>query len=209
MPQSPGQGETGRPRLIADPQFGARMGLSELGEHLLIRLRLPPLSLSKHAAPRRRAAIKSRPLQRKQPIQQPMNTITIHAIGAVKRYTDAYIVAKVTVGIGNAIKIAGLCVGCGIAVLSGLIAVSSLNSNAGIGGIGGLLFGGIGVCFGVVVGLILFVFGVLLAAQGQTLMATLDTAVNSSPFLAEHEKAKAMSLRVIEESSSIPPTLPT
>lgn len=142
-----------------------------------------------------------------------MNTNQIHVIGAVKRYTDAYIVAKATVGIGNAVKAIGMFVGGGIALIFGLIAITSLaaaqNSNIGIGGVGGLVVGGIGVCFGVVAGLILFVFGVLIAAQGQTLMATLDTAVSASPFLLDEEKAKAMSLRVIQESSSLPPVLPT
>ena len=40
LPEPPGQDKAGRPRLIADPQFGARMGLAQFGEDLLIRLRL-------------------------------------------------------------------------------------------------------------------------------------------------------------------------
>ena len=140
-----------------------------------------------------------------------MNTHPIHIIGALKRYTDAYTVAKVTVGLGKVVKIIGICVGGGITAIFGLIALISMAAAQSNGGVAasGFVIGGMGVCFGVVAGLILFVFGVLVAAQGQTLMAALDTAVNSSPFLLDEEKAQAMSLRVIQESSSLPPSLPT
>ncbi len=35
MPEPPRQDKAGRPRLVADPQFHARMGLLEFGENLL------------------------------------------------------------------------------------------------------------------------------------------------------------------------------
>jgi hypothetical protein len=44
------------------------------------------------------------------------------------------------------------------------------------------------------VGLLFYLLGVLVAAQGQTLLASLDSAVNSSPFLTNHQKAEILSL---------------
>jgi hypothetical protein len=51
----------------------------------------------------------------------------------------------------------------------------------------------------VVVGLSIYVLGMLIAAQGQVLMAMLDTALNTSPYLDAESRAEAMSL------VSIPP----
>jgi len=47
LPEPPGQDEAGRPGLVADPKFGAGMGLPELGEDLLqgviLQWRLDPV----------------------------------------------------------------------------------------------------------------------------------------------------------------------
>lgn len=40
----------------------------------------------------------------------------------------------------------------------------------------------------------MFVLGILISAQGQTLKATLDTAVNGSPLLTKDEMRQIMSL---------------
>ena len=48
--------------------------------------------------------------------------------------------------------------------------------------------------FGVVVGGFVFLFGVMIAAIGQLLLAQADTAIHTSPFLTKEEKARAMSL---------------
>lgn len=60
------------------------------------------------------------------------------------------------------------------------------------------MFGQTGVLIAIVlgglVGLLLYVVGVIVAAQGQMLKATLDSAVNSSPFLTHEHKAEIMSL---------------
>ncbi|MDR3741044.1 MAG: hypothetical protein P4L40_18660 [Terracidiphilus sp.] len=101
------------------------------------------------------------------------------------RYTDAYRVAKTITGLGETIKILGFVVG-------GLVFLANVNGGSSFFGGGaslvfGLILGGIVACVG-------FVLGVLLSAQGQILKATLDTAVNSCPFLQNEQRAAIMSL---------------
>ena len=48
------------------------------------------------------------------------------------------------------------------------------------------------VIAGVGVAATFFVIGVLIAAQGQLVMAVLDTAVNSSPFLTQEQRTQIM-----------------
>ncbi|MGZ5483341.1 MAG: hypothetical protein ACXWID_15320 [Pyrinomonadaceae bacterium] len=52
----------------------------------------------------------------------------------------------------------------------------------------------IGVIFGALIGGLFFLLGVLISAQGQLLMAHADSAVHTSPFLTDEERASAMSL---------------
>ncbi|SRR6266404_93786 len=98
----------------------------------------------------------------------------------MKRYRDAYLVAKATATIGKVIKGIGILV----AVLGVIVAVQSASRGTGL-----VIF-----LLPAFVGALLYCVGVLVAAQGQILLATLDTAVNSSPFLTNEDKAKAISL---------------
>ena len=104
---------------------------------------------------------------------------------AMKRYRDAYLVANVTDGLGKIVQ------GLGI-MLGGLVFLGILFYGLSIdypmaGGFTGLLLGGI-------VAISLYVLGVLVAANGQMLKASLDSAVNDSPFLSLQQKAQVMSL---------------
>ena len=103
----------------------------------------------------------------------------------VNRYRDAYRVGAALVGLGNGIKILG-------AILSGIIILGSLSSASDRFGGGALAL--TGVFSAVVVGGLFWVCGVMVAAQGQILRATLDTAVASSHFLTDTERADAMGL---------------
>jgi hypothetical protein len=100
------------------------------------------------------------------------------AISVKHRYVDAYRVADTIDWFGRAIKKVGAVLACVIFIG----AAESLHS-AGAGVVGALL-----------VGSVFFVIGVIVAAQGQMLRAMIDTAVNSSPFLSDPEKAASMSL---------------
>lgn len=83
-------------------------------------------------------------------------------------------------GLGNTIKVVG-------AILGGIIVVGSLSEANGP-------FAAAGVFLGAAVGILFWICGVIVAAQGQILLATVDTAVASSHFLTDTERAQAMGL---------------
>jgi hypothetical protein len=113
------------------------------------------------------------------------------------RYKDAYYFVHASVNTGKCIK--GL---AALAVVLGFIA-SGLVWNE---------FSSPGAPFLVIlasafVGVIIYVFGMLIAAQGQALMAVLDTALNTSPYLDDDSRAEAMSL-VNTSSTEVSSKLP-
>lgn len=98
----------------------------------------------------------------------------------VNRYRDAFRVGAALVGLGDGIKAAG-------AILGGIIVVVSFSEASGA-------FLAAGIFLGVTMGALFWVSGVMVAAQGQILRATLDTAVAASRFLTDTERAGAMGL---------------
>lgn len=102
----------------------------------------------------------------------------------VLRYRDAYRLGTALVGLGNTIKVVGV-------VLAGIIVLGSLSSADGPLG-GGTVVAGIFLA--AIVGILFWVCGVIVAAQGEILRATLDNAVASSHFLTNPERADAMGL---------------
>ena len=109
-----------------------------------------------------------------------------------KRYWDAYVVARTTVGIGTAIKVIGAILG--ILIFLGALVFANNQPRyyrASEAQVVAVIVGGV---WGVLVWLIFFIAGVLVSAQGQILKASLDGAVNSSPFLTDQQRAKIMSL---------------
>ena len=101
------------------------------------------------------------------------------------RYSDAYLVARSIDGIGVAIKSVGLVIGV-------VLAAASLA--AGSKGGAGVVFAFMGVAVAGAIATVLFLLGTLASAQGQILKAALDTAVNSSHFLSDQDRARIMSL---------------
>ena len=101
------------------------------------------------------------------------------------RYGDAYQVAAGQVGLGDILKKVGI----GLGIVLALVALSVAADRYGGDSIAffGLLGAG-------AVGGVVWSWGNRLAAQGQVLRATLDTAVSASPFLTVSEKAQAMGL---------------
>lgn len=113
-----------------------------------------------------------------------------------KRYLDAYRIARVVNSAGQTIKVLGFCTAGALGflglVLAGFI-VSTIRPSQG----GEPLLFAIIIIFGFLACLIAgvaWILGVIVSAQGQILRAQLDSAVNSSPFLNESEKAMIMSL---------------
>ncbi len=130
-----------------------------------------------------------------------MNTtdqgIEFEVAGATRRYLDAYRVAKALVGIGDTIKIVAVCGGGGLALLSLLVMFR----------IFGPLLGMVGLAMAVVLSSVVFLLGIVISAQGQILMAALDTAVHTSVFLTAEDKANAMSLQTTQNVTPVPPPL--
>jgi hypothetical protein len=91
--------------------------------------------------------------------------------------------ARVINGTGQTIKVLGIVLAVVIA-LAGWVVTSKL----------GAVFGFAALILGAVVGMPIYVLGVIVAAQGQILKATLDTAVNSSPLLSKDEIREILSL---------------
>ena len=127
--------------------------------------------------------------KRKPPPEATMSTAGVRESGGtassvVRRYRDGYRVASALVTIGNAIKVVSL-------ILAGIILLGSLSSGEGQFGKAGMF---IGAFVATISGALLWVCGVIVAALGQILLATLDTAVAHSPFLSDHERLDAMNL---------------
>ena len=106
------------------------------------------------------------------------------------RYSDAYIVARVTNGIGQTIKDVGKFGAFLIIAVAVVVAVVFLRDS----GFMFMLVIAIGSAYALLFGLILYVFGILIAAQGQILKASLDSSVNNSPFLTNEHRVEIMSL---------------
>ena len=104
---------------------------------------------------------------------------------ASARYRDAYTVARAVNGVGGLIKVFGIIIGCGFAVVGFGLGATSHNDI--------FIYGG--VAFGVVGGIPIFVLGILVSAAGQQTKACLDAAVHTSPFLTDAQKASVMSLK--------------
>ena len=106
----------------------------------------------------------------------------------LKRYTDAYVVARVIDGVGGIIKIMGVTAGVLLLLVGVIIAANGRPGDAtfAIGVLTGV--------FGVVAGVLFYLLGLIVSAQAQILKATLDSAVNSSPFLTNDDRAQIMSL---------------
>jgi hypothetical protein len=106
----------------------------------------------------------------------------------IKRYKDAYIVATVTNGFGVIIKGTGAVIG-GLLLLVGFFILSN-------GRLGDATFalGVVIIVAGIVSGIWFYIVGVLVSAQAQILRASLDGAVNNSPFLTNEHRATIMSL---------------
>ncbi len=124
----------------------------------------------------------SRPHSDEPAISQPAAQ-SFSGVGA--RYSDAYLVARTTSGIGIAVKAIGIILGLLVAIVGIVIGVQHDGAPQFILG---------GVLLGFIVALPLWVLGVLVCAQAQVLKATLDTAVHGSPFLTKEEMARVMSL---------------
>ena len=142
------------------------------------------------------AADLSRFRQPPQPISQaPTNADeSSEAKSLKKRYRDAYRVARITAGVGSMIKVVGALLGILIFLGAFALAAGQRNVYGVRGGDVQLIAVIVAAIFGGTVWLVFFIWGVLVSAQGQILKASLDGAVNGSPFLTNEQRATIMSL---------------
>jgi hypothetical protein len=115
----------------------------------------------------------------------------------VQRYRDAYLVGRTIVAFGRACKTAGWVTAViivGLLFLS--LANNSNNYNSSPFGQAPNPFTTVSAIFVIffagAVWVVLHIAGILISASGEILFASLDTAVNSSPFLTDDLKASAM-----------------
>lgn len=94
------------------------------------------------------------------------------------RYDESYKLASQNIDFGNFVKAFGVLAGA----LTILVTIVFARRSAEV------LFAG--TFLGVVGGLALFSVGSILAAQGEALRATLDSAINSATLLGKADKAK-------------------
>jgi hypothetical protein len=117
------------------------------------------------------------PRQEETPEPSPDSPNLVQSERVARRYKDAYLVATTVVAIGKVVKAIGV-----IVALAGVIAAYSAGESFGVPV--RVTFGAAGVLAGTIV----YVFGVLIASQGQLQYAVLDVAVNSSPLLSARRK---------------------
>ena len=102
------------------------------------------------------------------------------------RYKDAYLTGRALTGLGALVKFVAVIVYVCV-LLGGALAGARFSGSMVVGVIAGAVAGFI-ACIPI------YTMGILVAAQGQILKATLDTAVNTSPLLNEDEMRQIMSL---------------
>ena len=109
------------------------------------------------------------------------------------RYVDAYRKARFIVKLGVFVKVFGLFAGLVVALGVGAASVILRGPLQGPGdGMGpGLLYA---LSLGTMMWFICFVLGTLVSASGQFLLASLDSAVNTSPLLNNFQRSTMMGL---------------
>jgi divalent metal cation (Fe/Co/Zn/Cd) transporter len=129
-----------------------------------------------------------------------IDTQSNDSTAAIRRYQDGYRVADAVVTFGQSVKLGGIFVG-GVIFVAGLVEfISNQAEHHGFAAIFVSL-----IAFAVLLILISQILAMGLRGEGQLLKAALDSDVNSSPFLSNTQRARAMSLR---ERPPVPTLLP-
>jgi hypothetical protein len=143
-----------------------------------------------------------------QPRQIHLKAEAAQARGAfIKRYLDLYRTARLLIGLGTSVKTVGIVLGAIVFffwLIVGFLTFLQTQPTSPFGPSSGTQSAAqavsffvcliIGIVFGALVGGLFFLLGVLISAQGQLLLAHADSAVHTSPFLSNEERAAVMSL---------------
>lgn len=120
------------------------------------------------------------------PPAAPISDAQLKAL--LKRYSDGYLLAHEIIRFGSIVQGASVVIGILVAV-GDFYFVSQI---VGRGDYASPMI--VAVVLSVLAGGLVYIAGVLVSAAGQILLASLDTAVHTSPFLAHHHRARVMSL---------------
>lgn len=107
-----------------------------------------------------------------------------------KRYADAYRAASGVIALGITMKIVAAIVAAIMGIPPTVVAVQWV-SNTSAELIQRLVMLA-GIAIALVPGALIFIIGVIIAALGQILRATIDTAVNTSTLLTAEQRAELM-----------------
>jgi hypothetical protein len=118
---------------------------------------------------------------------------------AISRYQDGYKIARTISGLSQICKAVGLLAGLFVILFGVMGSATVMRPNPSMVGLASeamqhniylisVIF------FGALVALCGWMIGVLMAGYGQQLKATLDAAVNSSPFLSNVQRSQVMRL---------------
>jgi len=129
-----------------------------------------------------------------------IDTQSNDSTAAIKRYQDSYRVADGVITFGQSVKLGGIFV-AGVIFVAGLIEfIMNPAEHHGFA----VIFASLIAC-AVLLILISQILAMGLRGEGHLLKAALDSDVNSSPFLSNPQRARAMSLR---EQPPVPKVLP-
>jgi hypothetical protein len=129
-----------------------------------------------------------------------IDTQSNNSTAAIRRYQDGYRVADAVVIFGQTVKLGGIFVG-GVVFVAGLVEfILNPTEHHGFAVIFASLIAG-----AVLLILISQILAMGLRGEGQLLKAALDSDVNSSPFLSNPQRARAMERR---KRPPVPPILP-
>ena len=112
-----------------------------------------------------------------------------------RRYSDAYTEAHAIASIGNIIKGVGIVLGF-VILIGGFFFASNTGGGYSRNGDFNGIVAGTGFVLGCLVAIPTYILGILVAAQGQIQLATLDTAVNCSRHLKDDDVARILCNRI-------------
>jgi hypothetical protein len=117
----------------------------------------------------------------------------------MSRYEEGYRLARMISGLSLIVKVVGVLAGIFVILFGTLGSATVMRPNAAMTGVVSLesqhyVYLLSVIFFGALVAMIGWLFGILLEAYGQHLKASLDAAVNGSPFLNNLDRTKIMRL---------------
>lgn len=119
--------------------------------------------------------------------QRPQKVHPSEGHSLIKKYGDAYRIGRGLTKLGRLAK--GLALLLGVLTFLAALLLASANYPPGLGTTTTVL---VGLLMSILVAVPAFLLGALVNALGQILIATLDTAINTSPFLDNTQKSQIM-----------------